>query len=148
MLAKSIDMLSHRVARHAWEDNKSVVTKACTIRAVKGMTAVRPKPAFRTSPRVFVYIYDQVNRVADCNAKKGKTTKLEKINGGGLAQMWAQDTYVNVLHIPVPYALCPLSQDDLDLIRRIGPLTRSYQRVFVRLQVAHVSARPARSPSW
>jgi hypothetical protein len=57
-------------------------------------------------------IYDQVNRVADVKAKKGQTTKLEEIDGGGFAQIWAQDTYVNVVTIPIPEALFRLSQGE------------------------------------
>ena len=139
IMARSIAMLGHRVPGRAWEDNNSLINMVTAIRAVKGMTSVRPPPSFRASPRVFVMIYDQVNRIADVKAKKGKTTKLEKIDGGGFAQMWAQDTYVNVITIPIPEALFRLSQPELDEIRRVGPLTRPYERAFVRLQIPHVS---------
>ena len=114
IMARSIAMLAHRVSGQVWEDNSSLVGMRTAQRAVNAMTSVRPPPSFWASLRVFVMIYDQVHRVADVKAKKGQTTKLEKIDGGGFAQMWAQDTYVNVITIPIPEALFRLSQGELD----------------------------------
>ena len=71
MAARSVARVARRVAERDWTESADLVTKKTAHKLVRGMAARRPGPDFVQSMRVFVHVYDQVYRVADCKAKQG-----------------------------------------------------------------------------
>ena len=77
MAARSVAKIAHKATAREWSESTDVVDKKTALKYVHGQAARRPEPAFAQSLRVFVYVYDQVYRVADNKAKGGKTTAQE-----------------------------------------------------------------------
>ena len=96
-----------------------------------------------------MFLFDQVYRVKNCDAKKGLSTADERIDGTGAAQpqsqrrkgvlgSWESQTYVNCVQVPVPACLVNLTQSDVDEIARVGPFTGSWDMVYPMLAVTKV----------
>ena len=149
--ARSVAKLARRSSSmQDWTDSANVVARKTAIKIVNGMARRRPRPDFVESPRIFLYVYDQVYRVADCKAKGGKSTAQPRVMGTGADNVkatgiesgWCRQVFVNWFRIPIPQALVQLNQEDLDLIRRVGPLTQGFDSVYPRLTKAAVSPAP------
>ena len=74
-------------------------------------------------------------------------TAQDRIDGTGEAFSLShqQMTFVNFFRVSVPSALFTPSQADLDLIRRVGPMTQSYAPVYSYLAPARVAAAHAQA---
>ena len=53
---------------------------------IQAMVRCRPRCPFIQSFRIFVFLFDQVYRVKNCDTKKGRSTADERIDGTGAAQ--------------------------------------------------------------
>ena len=67
----------------------------------------------------------------------GQALKLGHKNDGEGG--WKRDVFVNWFRIPLPVAAVQLTQQDLDKIRLLGPLTESYDTVYSKLKKRQVS---------
>ena len=143
MIAGSIATLATKATTRQWVDQDILVSKKTAIEYVKQMKSVRPGADFDESLRVFLFVYDQVHRVADCDAKKGKSTALERIQGNGLAATWKQDTYVNIIHIPLPRTLLNLTQEDLTELRDKGPMPNTFDagKAMLRTEAVRIDSQ-------
>ena len=79
MAARSVALVARRTAERTWTESTDIVAKKTAHKIIRGMSAGRPEPDFQESRRVFVFVYDQVYRVADNKAKGGKTTAQERV---------------------------------------------------------------------
>ena len=79
MAARSVALVARRTAEMTWTESTDIVAKKTAHKIIRGMSARRPEPDFQESRRVFVFVYDQVYRVADNKAKGGKTTAQERV---------------------------------------------------------------------
>ena len=76
--------------------------------------------------------------MADCNAKKNRTTSKERVDGSGELNRYCSDTYINTVHVAVPLSLPDLTQADVDELRAQGPFTGAWDAVYPMLQEAKV----------
>ena len=61
---------------------------------------------------------------------------------------WCRDVFINWFRIPLPKSVVKLTQQDLDKIRRLGPLSEPFDGVYNRLKPAQVRiGAPSLSPS-
>lgn len=128
MAGRSIAMLGHKVPKHVWQVDGTIVSKPVVIKWIHELTAVRPAPAFQQSLRILFYVGDQVWRNMETRHSRKPGTSQDRIDGTGAAfrQAWQREVFFNYFRVPVPLSLAQLTQEDVDLLRRDGPLTQSY----------------------
>ena len=137
--ARSLVKVGRKTTNRDWQESRDVCSKPTAVKYVEGVTALREPPEFDESGRCMVYVYDQVHRTADRHHKQRiGTTALECVKGDGSISELARTTYVNWFRIPIPASLVDLDQADLDRIREVGPLSQTYDSVYLRLKKPQV----------
>ena len=147
MLAQSAAHVGHSAQARSWAATDAVTSRQTAIDVIQAMVHCRPRCPFEQSFRIFLFLFDQVYRVKSCDAKKGRSTAAERIDGTGAAQTehhqgvlraWESQTYCNCVQVPVPSNLVDLTQSDVDEITRVGPFTGSWDMVYPMLAVTKV----------
>jgi hypothetical protein len=147
MLAQSAAHVGHSAQARSWAATDAVTSRQTAIDVIQAMVHCRPRCPFEQSFRIFLFLFDQVYRVKSCDAKKGRSTAAERIDGTGAAQTehhqgvlraWESQTYCNCVQVPVPSNLVNLTQSDVDEITRVGPFTGSWDMVYPMLAVTKV----------
>ena len=85
MVARTISALGHKVNTHAWQEDGTTLTKPTGIKLIHQMVKCRPSPHYAESPRVVVYVLDQVYRHADSRHSRKAGTSQDRIDGDGHA---------------------------------------------------------------
>ena len=62
----------------------------------------------------------------------------------GIEAGWRRDVFINWFRIPLPASAVKLTQEDDNLIRRVGPLTEPYDTVYSKLRKPQVRRRLGR----
>ena len=137
--SRSIVTVGRKTTNRDWRESRDVSSKPTAVKYVEGVVACRKPPDFNESGRCMVYVYDQVHRIEHRHHQQRLgTTALECVKGDGANSVLGRTTYVNWFRMPIPASLVSLNQADLDRIREVGPLSESYDTVYLRLRKSQV----------
>ena len=162
MATASVAALARKKSSEDWATDLNLTSKNTAIKIVQGCVEHYPPTPFEESPYVMMYIFDQMYRVADVRAKKGHSTRTEKIQGDGTRQGarnqgvpgegWERTVLINWCRLPIPTRLLGLSSADIQLLKSQGPITQSYDHIYPIISTNHVRAHLTHitmcSPPW
>lgn len=139
--ARSVNAMMKRLPHKEWvrqQKRKEIYSRKWTYLIVDGMMACAPAPDVLTSSALQGYIIDQ--KYIKKGKSRGQHRAAERVDASGDLIELVSFVFVNVMKIPIPYSLAPLTPEEILLLQEKGPYTRPPARIKLVLDPTAVKA--------
>ena len=140
-LARTVEALGRRTSYKQWErlrKRKETYDRKWAYKIVEIMMKTRPEPEGMMHSAIGSFIVDQ--KYIKKGKSRGEHRAAEQVDASGDLLELVAFVYVNVIKVPVPFALAPLTPAEILELQETGPYTRDPSRVKLVLDIDVVKA--------
>jgi hypothetical protein len=140
-LARTVEALATHCSKRQWArmmKSREIYSRPWAYKIVAIMMKTRPAPDGMMHTALGSFIVDQ--KYVKKGESRGRHRAAEKVDASGDLIELVAFVYVNVMKIPIPYALAPLTPAEILDLQESGPYTRDPSRVKLVLDIDVVKA--------